>query len=118
MGLYNPNTMDFELGEILKLYRERAKMTQAQVAKILDVTPATIANYEASRTPLTYKKLLKFRDIFGEEFDYAIKVISEEDGKFTGRIFFRDYTSEGKPVGCFDRLNKVRKYLEELDSDK
>lgn len=118
MGIYKGQTLDFELGEILKLYRERAKLTRAAVAKMLDVTPATIANYEASRTPLTYKKLLKFRKIFGEEFDYAIKIIEEEDGKFQGRIFFTDFSSDKKPLGCFDRLYKVQKYLESLDNCK
>lgn len=90
MGKRKVNRMNFQLGEILKLHRERAKMTQAQVAKILDVTPETIYNYETNRSPISFKKLLKFRKIYGDDFDRAIKIISENNGKFTGQILFKN----------------------------
>ena len=35
------------LGEKIKLYRENKKMTQNEVAGILDVSPATISKYES-----------------------------------------------------------------------
>lgn len=76
----------FELGEIIKIYRERANLSKIDVAKHLGVTAATITNYEKGRTPLTYKKILKFKQLFDEDFAVILNMINEDCSIFTGQI--------------------------------
>lgn len=80
------NTIGFELGEILMIYRKRAHLSMSDVAKCLDVTPATISNYEASKTTISYRKMLGFKKVLGEGFGDMLKVI-EEGGCFKGHIY-------------------------------
>lgn len=81
-------TIEFDFGEILMLFRVRAHLSKTEVAKHLGVTPATISNYEATKTPPSYRKMLKFKKVFGSDFDKALEIISE-GGYFNGRVTSR-----------------------------
>lgn len=76
----------FELGEIIKIYRERANLSKADVAKELKVTAATISNYEKGRTQLPYKKILKFKKVFGKEFENVLAAIEDGRTDFKSKI--------------------------------
>ena len=78
-------TLEFDFGEILMLFRVRAKMSKRDVAKCLGVTPATIANYETAKTPPSYKRMLKFKKVFGSEFEKTLEIIYE-GGRFSGKL--------------------------------
>lgn len=105
--------VNFEVGEIIRLYRERARLSKTDVAKAIGVTAATINNYETGRTLLPYKKILQFKKVLGEDFEYALKIIDEEDGEFEGHI---NVTDVGVPYRLkFPRLYKVIVHLAQLD---
>lgn len=55
-------------GELLHLFRHRKKMTLKAVAAELGVTSETIKNYEADITFPSYYKVMKFNQLYGEEF--------------------------------------------------
>lgn len=80
------NTIEFELGEMMMIYRKRAHLTKKAVAKSLKVSPATISNYESRKTLPSYRKILRLKRVLGEEFDDVLKIIEETDGCFCGRI--------------------------------
>lgn len=79
------NTIEFELGEMLMIYRRRANLTKKAIAKSLGVSPATISNYESTKTLPSYGKMLRLKKVLGDEFDDVLKII-EEGGRFVGRI--------------------------------
>lgn len=47
------------LGDKIKLYRENKKMTQNEVADVLDVSPATISKYESGALKPNIESLKK-----------------------------------------------------------
>ncbi|MDO5398436.1 MAG: helix-turn-helix transcriptional regulator [bacterium] len=55
-------------GELLHLFRHRNKLTLKAVAKELGVTAETIKNYENDVTFPSYYKVMKFNQLYGEEF--------------------------------------------------
>ena len=52
------------LGEKIKLYRENKKMTQNEVAGILDVSPATISKYESDALEPNIESLKRLAELF------------------------------------------------------
>ena len=57
------------LGEKIKLYRENKKMTQAEIAEILGVKPATVSKYEAETLEPNIETLKKLSKIFEVSID-------------------------------------------------
>lgn len=67
-----------KLGEKLKFYRENKKMTQKNIADILNVEPATVSKYESNLLEPNIEAIKKFSDIFGITLDELLK----EETKF------------------------------------
>ena len=61
------------LGDKIKLYRENKKMTQNEVADVLDVSPATISKYESGALEPNIESLKKFAELFEVSVDELIK---------------------------------------------
>ena len=61
------------LGDKIKLYRENKKMTQNEVADVLDVSPATISKYESGALEPNIESLKKLAELFEVSVDELIK---------------------------------------------
>ena len=61
------------LGEKIKKYREEKKMTQAAVAEVLGVKPATISKYEAGSLEPNIESLKKLAELFEVSVDELLK---------------------------------------------
>ena len=61
------------LGEKIKKYREEKKMTQAEVAEVLGVKPATISKYEAETLEPNIESLKKLAELFEVSVDELLK---------------------------------------------
>ena len=61
------------LGEKIKKYREKKKMTQVEVADVLGVKPATISKYEAGTIEPNIGSLKKLAELFGVSVDELLK---------------------------------------------
>lgn len=61
------------LGDKIKLYRENKKMTQNEVADVLDVSPATISKYESGALKPNIESLKKLAELFEVSVDELIK---------------------------------------------
>ena len=61
------------LGEKIKKYREEKKMTQMEVAEVLEVKPATISKYEAGALEPNIESLKKLAELFGISVDELLK---------------------------------------------
>lgn len=68
------------------LYRMKANLTKRGLAKRMKVHPATISNYETSKTFPSYKNLTRLRKILGEGFEDVLEIFGETNRKFYGRI--------------------------------
>lgn len=62
----------YEIGERLKKVREEHGKTQEQVAKMLDVSRNTIANYESGTNNISLDKLNKYIKTFDVSYEYLI----------------------------------------------
>lgn len=80
------NTIEFEFGEMLMLYRVRANLSKKGLAKRMKVHPVTISNYETSKTFPSYKNLIRLRKVLGADFDDVLEIFGETNGRFYGRI--------------------------------
>lgn len=67
------------LGNKIKSYRENKKMTQNEVASILNVSPATMSKYESNALEPSIESLKKLAEIFEISVDELIK---NEENKF------------------------------------
>lgn len=61
------------LGEKIKKYREEKKMTQMEVAEVLEVKPATISKYEAGALEPNIESLKKLAELFEVSVDELLK---------------------------------------------
>ena len=61
------------LGEKIKNYREEKKMTQMEVAEVLEVKPATISKYEAGALEPNIESLKKLAELFEVSVDELLK---------------------------------------------
>ena len=66
------------LGKKIKLYRENKKMTQNEVAGILDVSPATISKYESDALEPNIESLKKLAELFQISVD---ELLNDEEKK-------------------------------------
>ena len=65
------------LGEKIKLYRENKKMTQNEIASILDVSPATVSKYESGALEPSIESLKRLAELFQITIDELLN--DEED---------------------------------------
>jgi len=67
------------LGEKLKIYRERKNMTQKEVAEYLELEPAAISKYESGMREPNIESLKKLSEIFEVSLDELLKDEEELD---------------------------------------
>ena len=67
------------LGEKIKAYRESKKMTQKDIAEILEVEPGTISKYESGMIEPNIESIKRLAETFGITIDELLK---NEDEKF------------------------------------
>ena len=67
------------LGNRIKLYRENKKMTQNDIANILDVSPATVSKYESGALEPSIESLKRLAELFEISID---ELLNDETDKF------------------------------------
>ena len=67
------------LGDKIKLYRENKKMTQNEIANILDVSPATVSKYESGALEPNIESLKRLVELFEISID---ELINDQEDKF------------------------------------
>ena len=67
------------LGDKIKLYRENKKMTQNEVADILNVSSATISKYESGTLEPNIESLKRLAELFEISVD---ELLNDEEDKF------------------------------------
>ena len=68
------------LGVKIKLYRENKKMTQNDIANILDVSPATVSKYESGALEPNIESLKRLAELFEVSIDELLN--DDEEEKF------------------------------------
>lgn len=56
----------------LETARKRAKLTQAEAAKLMDVSKETLSNYERGKTFPDVPVIIKIEEIYGIKYDQII----------------------------------------------
>ena len=62
------------VGERITVLRKRAKLSQEQLAKQLNVSASTIGMYEQGRREPSIRTLIALSQIFGVSLDYLLTV--------------------------------------------
>lgn len=89
------------LGEKLKSYREKNKMTQKEIAEILEVEPGTISKYELGMIEPNIESIKKLAETFNVTIDELLK--DEEKFDIT-KINILDVLKEQKEMGLKGNL--------------
>ena len=69
------------LGEKIKAYRESKKMTQKDIAEILEVEPGTISKYESGIIEPNIESLKRLAETFNITVDELIKSVKNNNRK-------------------------------------
>lgn len=90
------------LGEKIKVYRESKKMTQKDIAEILEVEPGTISKYESGMIEPNIESIKRLAETFGITIDELLK---NEDEKFDiSKIDILECLKEQKEMGLKGNL--------------
>ena len=90
------------LGERIKEYRKSKKMTQKDIAEILEVEPGTISKYESGMIEPNIESIKRLAETFGITIDELLK---NEDEKFDiSQIDILEYLKEQKEMGLKGNL--------------
>ena len=90
------------LGEKIKEYRESKKMTQKDIAEILEVEPGTISKYESGMIEPNIESIKRLAETFGITIDELLK---NEDEKFDiSKIDILECLKEQKEMGLKGNL--------------
>ena len=69
------------LGDKIKKYREAKKITQAEIAELLGVSPATVSKYEAGTLEPNIESIKKLSELFDVSIDELkevfVRILSE-----------------------------------------
>lgn len=96
--------MDFS--ERLKQLRTEKKLTQTDLANILNVKPTAISNYESGRNEPSYEKLEILSNYFNISLDYLLG-LSDETFPISGNIVDRDTFEFSNMYHQLDKHNKI-----------
>ena len=90
------------LGDKIKLYRENKKMTQNEIANILDVSPATVSKYESGALEPNIESLKRLAELFEISID---ELLNDEEDKFDiSKINVLDILREQKEMNLKGNL--------------
>lgn len=56
------------LGQKIKIFRKTSKLSQEQLAELLDISPTSVSNMETGKRSIGTKTMLKLSEIFKIEF--------------------------------------------------
>jgi transcriptional regulator with XRE-family HTH domain len=96
--------MDFN--ERLKQLRIERKLTQTDLAKLLNVKPTAVSNYESGRNEPSYEKLKILADYFNISLDYLLG-LSDETFPIAGNIVDKDTYEFSNLYHQLDKHNKT-----------
>lgn len=105
--------MEDNLGKKLMTLRKGRGLTQHQLAEKMDISRATISNYEVGRRSPHLSELRRFADFYGVGLDYFGVVTSDEVFELVSRaksVFNNDNISSEKKDELYRELMKI--YLE------
>lgn len=84
------------LGDKIKLYRENKKMTQNEIANILDVSPATVSKYESGALEPNIESLKRLAELFEVSID---ELLNDQEERFdVSKINVLDILREQKEM--------------------
>ena len=83
------------LGDKIKIYREKKRMTQNEVADILNVSPATISKYESGALEPNIESLKRLAELFEISID---ELLSDEEKFDISKINVLDILREQKEM--------------------
>lgn len=78
-----------EFSQRLKLLRQRHRLTQSELADILELKPTAISNYESTRNEPSFSKLIALSKYFDVSCDYLLGV-SDTYLPIGGEVLDRD----------------------------
>jgi len=84
-----------KIGEKIKRYRENKRMTQKEIAEILEVEPATISKYESGTIEPSIESIKKLSKIFEITVD---ELLQEEEGLDISKINILEILKEQKDM--------------------
>ncbi len=84
------------LGDKIKLYRENKKMTQSEIANILDVSPATVSKYESGTLEPNIEAIKRLAELFEISIDELLN--DEEEKLDISKINVLDILREQKEM--------------------
>ena len=98
------------LGDKIKLYRENKKMTQNEIANILDVSPATVSKYESGALEPNIESLKRLAELFEISID---ELLNDEEDKFDiSKINVLDILREQKEMKLKGNLyTRIKKHM-------
>lgn len=100
-------------GELLQELRKDRRLTQAQLAGVLHLSPLTISSYECGRTMPDDATKIQIARYFGVSLDYLMGLVREQNQYYTGHLPLSlpaDFTPED--------LDKVQEYIDFLEYKK
>ena len=110
-------------GELIKLARKKAGLTQAELGKRLNVSPAAISQFEKASANLTSETVKKIADVLGVDpfslysFDMASEALEKNiDKKESGLLdSYRQLndTGQDKAIEQVELLAKIPEYRKE-----
>ncbi len=81
---------DYMIGQRIMEMRQKLGITQAELARRIDVKPAEISQYESGKRTPRWDKFNRILDEFNVSADYLlgreISVVSEEDEEYKARV--------------------------------
>lgn len=105
-----------EFKDMLKYYRKLSKLSQADFAKVLGLSPSTISMYEIGEREPSFEVEEKIADYFNID----LNTLRGKDSESLDQVSSRTLTAtENKLLDAFDRLNqdgqqKAMEYIEDL----
>ena len=100
--------------ENLKKIRKENHLTQADVAKVLNITTSAYGNYELNQRSPTPEQLVQLADYYGTSVDYllgreptALQINNSQFVTNYGHLFNDDYFK--RYVKIYDLLNKEQR---------
>ena len=110
-------------GELIKLARKKAGLTQAELGKRLNVSPAAISQFEKASANLTSETVKKIADVLGVDpfslysFDMASEALEKNIDKKESSLLdsYRQLSPLGqdKAIEHVELLTKIPEYRKE-----
>ena len=104
------------IGSKLKTLRKGRKLTQVELAERLDLSRATISNYEVGRRTPHLSELRRFAEFYGVGLDYFGVETTDESFELLSRaksVFTNKELSKGEREKLYKEIMKMYLQIEE-----